>query len=97
MILEKVRKEIDIIDKELTVLFCKRLELIEKVAQYKKNNNLPIYAPNREKEVLDKNLEYIINEQYKEYITKFLLENASIAKSYQEKLINDEDKGTNNE
>ena len=52
MELSEIRKDIDAIDKELVKLFCQRMALSEKVADYKKANNLPILAPAREREIL---------------------------------------------
>ena len=38
MEIEKLRKDIDSIDSELTALFCKRMETAGKIAEYKKEN-----------------------------------------------------------
>ena len=54
MELNEIREQIDIIDDELVTLFVKRMELSAQVADYKKANNLPIYVPVREQEVLNK-------------------------------------------
>ena len=52
MDLTDYRKEIDIIDKEITALFIKRLGLSGKIAEYKLQNNLPITDEKREAEKL---------------------------------------------
>lgn len=52
MELNKYREQIDIIDDELVRLFVARMNLSEKVAEYKKEHNLPIYVPAREREIL---------------------------------------------
>ena len=52
MDLNDIRKEIDGIDDELVKLFVQRMNLSAKVADYKKENNLPIYVPAREREIL---------------------------------------------
>ncbi len=52
MDLKELRNEIDNIDTELVRLFTARMEVAAKVADYKKENNLPIYVPSREREVL---------------------------------------------
>ena len=52
MELSEIRKDIDAIDEELVKLFCQRMALSEKVADYKQANNLPILAPAREREIL---------------------------------------------
>lgn len=52
MDLKKCRSQIDSIDQELVRLFCQRMELSANIAQYKKANNMPIYVPTREREIL---------------------------------------------
>ena len=52
MELNKYREQIDTIDDELVRLFVARMSLSEKVAEYKKEHNLPIYVPAREREIL---------------------------------------------
>ncbi len=52
MELNELRKKIDEIDDSLVELFVKRMELSAQVADYKKANNLPIYVPAREREIL---------------------------------------------
>lgn len=52
MDLNEIRKDIDKIDDELVRLFCARMDLSAKVADYKKANNLPILVPARERAIL---------------------------------------------
>ena len=52
MELKALRNEIDTIDDELVQLFAKRMEVSEKIADYKKANNMPILVPAREREKL---------------------------------------------
>ena len=52
MDIKDLRKEIDQIDDELVRLFVKRMGVSAQVADYKKANNLPIYVPAREREIL---------------------------------------------
>ena len=52
MDIRELRQEIDEIDKELVDLFTRRMELSAQVADYKKENNLPIFVPAREREIL---------------------------------------------
>ena len=52
MDIQQLRQEIDEIDKELVDLFTRRMDLSAQVADYKKENNLPIYVPAREREIL---------------------------------------------
>lgn len=54
MDLSELRKEIDQIDDELVRLFCQRMDISSKVADYKKATGSPIYHPGREREILQK-------------------------------------------
>lgn len=60
--LERYRQELDEINAEIQRLFVKRMEISEKVAAYKVENNLPIYQRNRENQILQK-----IDEQEAKY------------------------------
>ena len=52
MDLKEIRNQIDQIDDQLVKLFVDRMGLSAKVAEYKKQNTLPIYVPAREREIL---------------------------------------------
>ena len=54
MDLNKIRKQIDNIDTQLLELFLDRMELSKGVAAYKKENNMPIFQGDREKQILDR-------------------------------------------
>ena len=52
MDITELRGEIDKIDDELLKLFCARMEISAQVADYKRERNLPIFVPAREREIL---------------------------------------------
>lgn len=52
MDIKELRGKIDNIDQELVRLFTQRMETSAQIADYKKANNLPIYVPAREREIL---------------------------------------------
>ena len=54
MKLDELRNQIDAIDQQLVPLFTQRMALSAQVADYKKEHNLPIYVPAREREILSK-------------------------------------------
>ena len=54
MDLSELRVEIDRIDTELVRLFTARMGISAQVADYKRANNLPIFHPGREREILKK-------------------------------------------
>lgn len=69
--LDDYRVRIDEIDKEITRLFEERMDVVLKVAQYKMENNLPIFNGNREDEVIEKNVGYLNNKDYACELKKF--------------------------
>ena len=65
--LKQCRIEIDAIDQQLMELFEKRMALSKSVVEYKIENHLEIFQPEREREVIEKNLNRLNNDQLKEY------------------------------
>ncbi|MCL2473799.1 MAG: chorismate mutase [Alphaproteobacteria bacterium] len=53
MNLQQLRLKIDEIDAELIRLFQQRMDVSAEIARYKKQHNLPIYDPARERQKLD--------------------------------------------
>ncbi len=54
MDLQELRNEIDGIDSEILKLFSKRMEVCRRVAEYKKENNIPVMQSGREKKVIER-------------------------------------------
>lgn len=54
MELKDYRDQIDEIDENIVYLFAQRMILSARIADYKKENNLPIYIPEREQQILEK-------------------------------------------
>ena len=52
MDLKELRNEIDLIDDQIVKLFGQRMDVAARVAEYKKQNNMPIFVPAREREKL---------------------------------------------
>ena len=52
MDLSELRNKIDEIDTELVRLFTARMDISAQVADFKRENNLPIYVPSRERSIL---------------------------------------------
>lgn len=52
MDITQLREKIDNIDDQLVELFTQRMEITRDIAAYKKENNLPIYVPARERQKL---------------------------------------------
>ncbi len=56
MVLEKLRTEIDKLDGELLHLLARRMEIIDEIGQYKKENNLSILQLKRWRHIMDDRL-----------------------------------------
>ena len=54
MDLQDIRERIDQVDSDMIDLILKRKELVLEIAEYKKDNRIPVNAPEREREVLDR-------------------------------------------
>jgi len=54
MDLQELRKKIDEVDDDLVRLFQQRMDVSAEIARYKKENNLPVHDPAREREKLYK-------------------------------------------
>ena len=65
--LEICRDLIDSIDNQIIELYVKRMEIVKEITKLKIDNNLPILDQNREKIMLEKNLEKIKNDEFKKY------------------------------
>ena len=51
--LKELRLEINDITRQMVELFERRLDVSKEVARYKKTHDMPIFQPEREKEILD--------------------------------------------
>lgn len=85
--LEQCRKEIDEIDKELVNLFERRMDVAIRVANYKKENDLPIYDEERESKVIKKNVDNLRNKNYDLLARRFFLSIMELSRSIQESII----------
>lgn len=64
MDLNNARTEINNIDEEIVHLLEKRFNIVIKIGQYKKENNIPVYDEEREKAVIKNCISYLINKGY---------------------------------
>lgn len=68
MDLNHARNEINIIDKEIVQLLEKRFNVVMEIGKYKKENNIPIYDKEREKNVVKNCIDYLENKNYSKSI-----------------------------
>ncbi|PSJ31235.1 hypothetical protein UF10_06245 [Peptostreptococcus russellii] len=82
-VLLKYRDEIDSIDKELIVLFEKRMDMACLVAEYKKEHGMDIFHPDREFDILKKCISDLNNKKYEEYAVEYIKKIMEISKKLQ--------------
>lgn len=83
--LEKLRSDIDEIDKELTALFEKRMNIVLEIAKLKEESHSPILDKSREEKIISKNSSYLNDKKYKEELALFFNSILDISKSIQAK------------
>ena len=88
MELEEIRNEIDSIDNELVSLFIRRMNCSAKVAEYKKENNLPVLDASRERALMNK-ISELSGEEFEEYSRTLYSTILSLSRSYQHKATNE--------
>ena len=84
--LDESRARIDSIDDELARLFVERLKITGEIAGIKKENNLPVFNPARESEIINRITKEIDGDTagYLEILFNTIFD---LSKSQQEKLI----------
>lgn len=89
--LSEIRREIDTIDDSLIKLLENRMIYANEVAQYKKNNGLPVNIPERENDIIQK-VKNAVKEEYFENIKKIYIEIMAQSKKIQELIIEESPK-----
>ena len=86
MDLKDLRNEIDAIDEELVKLFCQRMDVAARVANFKKANNLPVLDASREeakiRDVMGK-----ATPEMAEYVRQLYKTLFELSRNYQETLL----------
>ena len=85
--LNKAREIIGEADKEIAALFEKRMAAVREVAEYKKERGLPVFDGAREDFLISKNLEYIGNDEIKDFYVSFIKSTMDISKRYQHRIL----------
>ena len=86
MDLSEIRSEIDIIDAQLVELYKKRMTLSANVAEYKRENNMPILDSSRERALLNKVSE-LSGEEFEEYTRTLYSTILDLSRAYQHKIL----------
>ena len=83
--LETIRKEIDSADEQIAAAFCKRMQAVRQIADYKKERGLPVYDQEREEEILRRAGERVADEELRGYYRLLQKDLMQISRSYQQK------------
>lgn len=87
--LEKERKEIDRIDREIVQLFEERTKMVEQVAQVKLANNKEILDTGREAAVIEKVQGYLEDSSLREELADLYTEIMRISRGHQKRWMAD--------
>ena len=87
--LDKLRSQIDQIDRELVALFEKRMEKVLEIGEYKRKEDITIFNQARELEVLEKNITRLKNKDFENETKDFLNKVMEISRDLQRKHIMD--------
>ena len=90
MSLEEYRKEIDAIDAELVKLFLRRMDVTQKVGEFKKANGIPVLDAGREKQVLAAKTALVDDPAAKADVTALYESIMAIYRLQQRKLVKEE-------
>ena len=85
--LEQARLIINEVDLKMIELFKERMKAAEMVAEYKKENNLPVLDKAREEALINKNVSYLNDKELEKYYLTFLEGVLTASKDYQKDLI----------
>ncbi len=85
--LSQAREEINAVDREMAELFCRRMDAVKKVYEYKSEHGLPVLDKGREAQVIERNSGYVSDGTVRRYYVKFLNDVMSVSRSYQSELM----------
>lgn len=83
-----LRQELDEIDRELVRLFERRTEVSRQVADYKRENNLPVLDAGREEQVLWSRVEMLSDKTLEKSVRALFMEIMRLSRLTQEDMLN---------
>ena len=88
--LNSLRGQLNNVDEKLVEAFEKRMEIVFKIGEYKRKNNIPVLDQRREEEVINKNLLLLRNKNLSEALKKLYIQIMNISKEEQKKIKNND-------
>ena len=86
-LLQEARQIINQVDAQMAELFVKRMQAVQMVARYKKEQGLPILDRQREEEVIRNGAARVDDETLRSYYVDFLKETMAISRKYQQDIL----------
>lgn len=81
--LRELRDQIDQIDRQMVALFEQRMSVVCRVAEFKREQGMPILQRNREKIVLEKAKSLLKNKDYEQVLESFMTHLMSLSRIQQ--------------
>ncbi|MBR5228903.1 MAG: chorismate mutase [Firmicutes bacterium] len=88
MDLGKIREQIDAIDSQLLELFCRRMDVVKGVAEYKIANDMPVLRPEREQAILER-VKAEAGDEYGDYAVDLFENMMRVSREMQQKMIDE--------
>ena len=85
--LNKLRTDIDVIDKEMAKLFEQRIKIVKEIAKVKKEINYPSYDQGRETFILIRNGAYIEDKEIRMMYFEMMRKQFELTKKMQEEIL----------
>ena len=85
--LENARKQIEEADRAIAALFCRRMEAVRAVAEFKALHGIPIPDAERERFLLERNAASVADPALRAYYVRFQTSVMEISKQYQRALL----------
>lgn len=83
----KRREQLEEIDSAMAELFERRMKICEGIAEYKRQNSLPVLDNEREKQLLEKNSALIGDETCREYYVQFMKNVMKLSRDCQQRYL----------
>ena len=88
MELNEIREQIDAIDSQLLELFCRRMDVVKGVAEYKIANDMPVLRPEREQAILER-VKAEAGDEYGDYAVDLFENMMRVSREMQQKMIDE--------
>ena len=87
--LDTLRGAIDEVDRQIVTLFERRMEITQSVGEYKKRVGMPVLDPKRERDVLQKKIDWLHNPELKTDVTTLYETIMALSRKKQRQLVHE--------